>query len=141
MFDTDQEILARAILDKYTVEIESGTMESSGGGSQIGSPEAEKVTEGTKEAIRRMMSEALFIDCNKEKAADGGAPVMIVQHSPYNIYSVIKAYLRPEYVYGVEKFWGLVRQDGAVPRKTWRPRLQSAQIKVSALACLTGTTD
>ena len=134
MFDKDQEVLARAILDKYTsLEVENETMESSGGGSQVGSPAGEKVTEETKEAVRRMMSEALFIDCSEEEAADGRAPVMIVQHSPYNIYSVLKAYLRPEYVYGVEKFWGLVRQDGAVPRKTWRPRLQSAQIKVSAL--------
>jgi len=133
MLDTEQELFAKALLDNFTTsEIVNQLMDLKGGGSQEGGPDAEKVTDEKKEAIRRMISVALFIDYGQDEAGAGWAPVMIVQHSPYNIYALIKAYLRPEYVHGVERFWSLVRQDGTLPRKTWRPRLQSAQIKVSA---------
>lgn len=59
-------------------------------------------------------------------------PVVIRQNNDFNIFPLIRQFLKDDYRVNAEKFWGIVKKaynEDDVSKEIWRPRFQGSQLK------------
>eukprot|EP00889_Picochlorum_renovo_P002420 jgi/Picre1/29450/NNA_004838.t1 len=63
-------------------------------------------------------------------------PVVIRQNNDFNIFPLIRQFLKDDYRVNAEKFWGIVKKaynEDDVSKEIWRPRFQGSQLKYQRL--------
>lgn len=80
---------------------------------------------GSKDDVQRLLGAALVVKC--DPGATYAAPCITLAGEQSTVYSLIERFMRPEFLFGGERFWKLIRTELAC--ETWRPRVQGAQVK------------